>query len=176
MTTPDMADSVERVVREFAANYLERLRWQLGQMIPGADNVGLDVWHDNILERTMQPQDWLTMARYGLGLEDADPGFIAEICQSLAEWLFCIPGNSAYSIPSEWAETEMGMLWWAAYTRSQGDELITLTEAAKLVDIPLSTLISRIERGQIREFINPFAAERQGRRLVRRSDIEAMSQ
>lgn len=171
MTDQEKATKIEQTVRQFAADYLEKLRWQIGQMIPGADNVGLDIWHDNILERTMQPQDWLQMARYGAGLEEADPGYIAEICQSMAEWLFAIPGEAAYSIPDQWADSDMGALWWAAYTRSQGDELITLAEAARLSGTSIKALSNRLDRGQLQAFIDPTSAERQGRRLVRKSDV-----
>lgn len=166
-------ESVEKTVRQFAADYLERLRWQAGQMIPGADAaIAPEVWHENILERTMEPQEWLTMARYGAGLTDHDAGEIHDICQQMAEWLFAIPGHAAYSIPDEWAETEMGRLWWMAIVRAEGDELITVTQAAEMLGISSNAVTDRISRGTLSAVINPSAKQRQGRRLVRRSDVE----
>lgn len=168
----DREKQVEEAVRAFAAEYWRDLTWQLGQMIPGADGLlPRDILAANVLERAMEAQEWLRMARYGAGLEDADPAEMHEICQSLAEWLFAIPGEGVYSIPDEWADSAMGALWWAAYIRCQGDELITLSEAAALAGVSVQAISQRIERGTLRGFTNPAAPARQGRTLVRRSDV-----
>lgn len=164
---------IEQTVRAFAAAYWQQLCWRVGQMVAGADAaLPNDIWTDNILERTMEAQEWLTMARYGAGLIDADPAEMYEICQGMAEWLFAIPDSATYSIPAEWADSAMGALWWAAYVRSQGDELIPLAEAATLAGVSLSTLASRVNRGAIQSFTDPGAPNpRKRRRLVRRGDI-----
>lgn len=171
--TEQRGNEIRETVSAFAAEFWQRLTWQLDQMVPGAaGNLPLDIWRGNILERTMEPREWLLMARYGAGLIDADPAEMYEICQSLAEWLFVIPDLAAYSIPNEWADSAMGALWWAAYVRSQGDELIPLAEAAEIAGVSLSTLASRVNRGAIQSFTDPGAPNpRKGRRLVRRSDI-----
>ena len=169
-------DEVIAIVRHFTTEYLQdRLLRQLGQMVPGLDAktqeaIPAPVWAGD-LSYTLEPQEWLTMALYGAGLLDADADEMREICQSLAEWLFAIPGSSAYSIPAEWGDTEMGALWWAALIRTEGDELITLAQAAELSGISLKTLASRVDRGTLRSFTDPAAPNRQGRRLVRRSDV-----
>lgn len=167
---------VVEIVTQFTQEYLDRhLIWQLGQIIPGADGWVHDKMppqlHAGDLRYTLQPQEWLTMARYGAGLIDADAGEMQEICQSMAEWLFAIPGYYAYSIPAEWAETDMGTLWWAAHIRAMGDELITIAEAADLAGVSVQAISARIDRGTLRAFTDPSAKQRQAKRLVRRSDI-----
>jgi len=177
MSNDEQAKQIEGIVRSFAAEFWQRLTWQLGQMAPGAEsNLPLDIWRDNILERTMEPQEWLQMARYGARLVDDDPAEIYEICQGMAEWLFAIPDTSAYGIPAEWADSPMGALWWAAFTRCQGDELIPIAEAAALAGVSVSTMASRVNRGSLKSFLDPSAPNpRQRRRLVRKSDIAGAS-
>lgn len=157
----------------------ERLR-QLGQVWPGFDGSEAALalvgrLYTRGIDGTMEPQEWLAMARYGAGLCDADPGAMRDICQALAEWLFAIPGASAYGVPDEWADTPLGALWWRALLRSEGDALITLREAADLSGLALSALSQRVTRGSLRAWIDPGANVRQGRRLVRRSDVLALA-
>lgn len=176
--THDERQHVEQTVRRFACEFWNRLRWQAGQFIPGADSqLPMDIMPENVLERGIEAQEWLTMALYGAGLQENDPAYIYEICQGMAEWLFAtIPDQAHYTIPDAWAESEMGALWWAAMIRVEGDELITMAEAAVLAEVPLSTLQARLDRGQLRAFVDPTAPARQGRRLVRRGDVVVQSE
>lgn len=64
-----------------------------------------------------------------------------------------------------WAEWAAALIW------TEGDDLITQAEAAQLTGLSASTISSRIDRGQLRAYIDPTAASRQGRRLVRRRDV-----
>jgi len=162
---------IEATVRDFTAAVVDSRAWQLGQIVPGLDAAIGEAVFVGALSDTMQPQEWLDMALYGAGLADADAGEIHDVCQSLAEWLFAIPGESAYSIPDAWADTPMGSLWWAAMVRAEGDALVTVAEAAALAGVSVKTVSSRIDRGTLRAYVDPSAPQRQGRRLVRRSDI-----
>ena len=142
-------------------------------MVPGADaKVGLEpeAFADP-LRYMMEPQEWLTMARFGLGLNDEEAGYIYEICQGMAEWVFGIPGWHTYHIPDAWYEHPMGALWAAAFVRVQGDELITITEAAELAGVSVQAMSQRVKRGTLPSFVDPAAPQRQGRTLVRRSDV-----
>lgn len=178
---------IETIVRDFTREYIERrLLWQLGQIIPGADMheqaqaVLQHLYSDPpaaSLRHTMEPQEWRTMAFYGAGLISAEADEINEICQGLAEWLFAVPGGSySYTIPDDWAEHPMGALWWNAIIRAQGDELITLSGAAEIAGVTVQAISQRIDAGSLRAYTNPAAGKRQGRQLVRRSDIEAIYQ
>jgi len=163
--------SIEATVRQFTVAFVESRAWQLGQIVPGLDAAIVEAAPLDDLSTTMQPQEWLDMALYGAGLADADAGEIHDVCQSLAEWLFAIPGESAYAIPDAWADTPMGSLWWAALVRAEGDALVTVGEAAALAGVSVKTISSRIDRGALRAYVDPSAPARQGRRLVRRSDV-----
>lgn len=173
MTQTERETEIRNIVTNYALLFWRDLVWRIGQFVPGADEVGLrhQLTEENIFTYAMEPQEWLTMARYGARLIDGDAGEIYEICQGLAEWQFGIADTSAYGIPEEWKDSPMGALWWAAFIRVQGDELITIVEAAKLAGVTQQAISQRIDRGTLKSFTDPFAGERQGRRLVLRSDV-----
>jgi hypothetical protein len=162
---------IEATVRAFTVAFIQSRGWQLGQTIPGLDAAIVEAAPPPALAGDLQPQDWLQMALYGAGLVDADPGEMRDVCQSLAEWLFAVPGESAYAIPDAWTASPMGALWWAALVRAEGDALVTVAEAARLAGVSVKTLSKRIDRGALRAYVDPSAPARQGRRLVRRSDV-----
>ena len=91
----------------------------------------------------------------------------------MAEWLFSIPGMSQYEIPDVWYDSPMGALWAAAFIRTQGDELITIADAAKIAGVSVQAISARIDRGTLKAYTDPTSASRQGRRLVRKSDVES---
>ena len=180
MTNDEERAEVERIVRQFTMQYLERkLLWQLGQIVPGADQAPavrkalMQLYSDapDALQYTMEPQEWLTLALYGAGIIDGDPAEMQEIVQSMAEWLFSLPTFNRYDIPAWWSETEMGALWWQAVIRIQGDELITISQAAELAGVTVQAISQRIKTGSLDAFTDPLAPVRQGRQLVRRRDI-----
>lgn len=180
MTDNDKRATITTTVAQFAQQYIESLLWQSGQIAPGADQneplrAALLALHRDPaegLQHTMEGQEWLTMALYGAGLLDEDAGYMREICQGMAEWMFARPGGFyTYDIPEMWANTPMGALWWLAILRTEGDELITLTEAAQIAGVTVQAISQRIQRGSLRAFTDPFAPERQGRQKVRRSEV-----
>lgn len=187
MTDDEKLAYAKRVVSEFSQEFWNDRSRQLGQMLPFSDpssllmDAGRKVpFLEQWLEQGMEPQQWLLIARAGLGLiklpdnrEDAEMlrGEVYESCQSLAEWLFGIPGISSYHIPAIWAEHPMGQLWHLAIVWVGGDELITIAEAARLAGISTQAVHGRIARGKLSAYIDPNAPAHQGRRLVRRSDI-----
>ena len=177
MTENEKLDKVTQIVKEFAASYWEQLRRQVGQFVPGADmHLPHDIWIDNVLERTMEPQEWLVMAKYGAGLIEADSAYIYEICQGVAEWLFAMPNASTYTIPDSFSDTPFGALWSAAFVRVQGDNLITIAEAAEMMGVSVQAISARIDRGKtLKGYVDPLATNpRSGRRLVKKSDIEKL--
>lgn len=182
MTNDEKRAEVTRIVREFTMEYLSRhLLWQLGQIVPGGDYneaamgaIGRLANGDaDALSYTMEPQEWLTMALYGAGLIEADAGEMHEVCQGMAEWLFAVPGIYSYTIPEQWADVPMGGLWWSALLRAEGDDLITIAQAAELAGVSLQAIGQRIDRGTLRAFTDPLANKNQGKRLVRRSEVVA---
>lgn len=142
---------IERLVDEFSASVVQHLQRQLNEFAP---------------------EKWRRLALYGAGLVDADPDEMRALAEKLAQQLFAVPGTDRYEVPVAWAGTPMGALWWRAVIRSQGDELITLAEAARLAGVSVQAISQRIERGKLQAFVDPLAPARQGRKLVRRSDVE----
>lgn len=185
MTNEEKRAEIVRIVTDFTKEYIERrLLWQAGQIVPGADvNERLTLAYNRLfsepleeaIKYTMEPQQWLEMALFGAGVIDANADEMREVCQSLAEWLFAIPGSYHYEIPDFWAETPLGALWWQAIIRSEGDELVTIAEAAKIAGRSVQAISARVDRGTMRSFTDPFAHDRQGRRLVRMSDAAMIS-
>src|SRR5574343_150026 len=103
--------------------------------------------------------------------ETADEMYAA--CQSLAERLFAVPGlGASYTIPEEFWQAPIGQMVALAFIWLEGDELITISEAARLSGKSISTISSRIKRGALRSYPDPQAANpRREGRLVRRSDV-----
>lgn len=172
-----------KVVGDFASEFWRDRAWQISQMLPFADMTSLllqanvRIPHgEDWLMRGMEPQEWLLMARAGLGLVEADndtKGEVYEVCQGLAEWLFHTPGGSGvYTIPDTWADHPLGQLWHLAMIWLAGDELITISEAAKLAGVTTQAIHGRIARGRLHVYIDPNAPAHQGRRLVRRSAVQ----
>ncbi len=180
MTDEEKRIHARKVVFEFAHAYFRDIAYHVGQIIPGADakmpHLSFD--ESEFFRTTMEPQEWLTMAEYGLGLRpNEDDGEMYEICQSMAEWVFAIPTMSAYHIPDVWYETPMGALWAAAFVRVQGDELITITEAAQVAGVSVQAISQRIDRGTLKAYTNPDAPNpRSERRLVRKGDVTKSAQ
>lgn len=184
MTQDETRQAIAKLVVDFTKEYIEkRILWQSSQIAAGAEPdpalfAALDHLYSDppaeALHHMMEPQEWLTMALYGAGAIEADPGEIREICQSLAEWLFGIPGAYHYEIPAYFHQTPLGALWWRALIKTEGDDLITIGAAAKLSGRSVQAISSRIDRGRLDSYTDPLAPDRQGRRLVRRSEIEAL--
>lgn len=163
----------ETIIRQFLNQFWEDRCWQIEQTVLGATitprHPGETLYQSGL---AINLRD---MARAALGQRERNDVTVSEtrdICQQLAEWLFAAPsGTYTYDIPDGFADTPIGGLWWSALLWCQGDELITVAEAAKLAGVTVQAISQRIERGTLRAFTDPTAPERQGRRLVRRSDV-----
>lgn len=187
MTDNEKEAYVRKVVADFSQEIWQSRSWQLSQMLIGADISHFlmaagrhEPFSEEWLSQGLESQQWLLMARAGLGLvalpDDAEAaemirGEIYEICQGLAEWLFATPGQSVYTIPDSWAEHPLGQLWHLAMVWLARDELITIAEAAKLAGVTTQAIHQRIAHGKLRAYIDPSAPAHQGRRLVRRQDV-----
>lgn len=172
-------EKITQTLIEFTQQYWHDLTWRAGQLVPGLDGQMVEALpadaHANPLRFMMEPQEWLVMAKAAVGLvenNEDNRSYVYEICQGLAEWLFSIPGMASYEIPKIWQEHPVGALWWSALIWSQNDELITISEAAKLAGVSVQAISQRVDRGRLESFVDPLANERQGKRLVRRSDVE----
>lgn len=88
--------------------------------------------------------------------------------------LFLPPGSesSAYRVPEDYWQTEIGRMFALARIWLDGDQLITIAEAAQIAGVSLSTMASRVNRGKVRNYPNPRAKNPQkAARLVVRTDL-----
>ncbi len=172
MTHEEKLSQIERIVKEFATALYASRKWQIEQMLLAAT---VPYATDDMLIKSGEAQEWLYMAKAAIGLIDRNEetaGYVQEICQGLAEWLFSIPGGTySYNIPENWSDTPMGALWWSALLWVQGDGLATIAEAAKAEGVTIQAISNRIDRGTLKSFTDPLASTRQGKRLVRLSDL-----
>lgn len=159
----------EPIIRDFLDNFWQDRCWQIEQTVLG---VTITPRHPGeTLYQSGLAINLRDMARAAVGdmpRNDMAISEVRDICQQLAEYLFAAPGTSyTYHIPDEFSETPIGALWWRALLWTEGDELITIAEAARLAGVT-EAAIGQSKR--IRKFVDPTAPARQGRRLVRRSE------
>lgn len=167
------AEQTENIIRQFLDQFWQERCWQIEQTVLGAT---ITPRHPGeMLYQSALAISLRDMARAANGERTRNEITVSEtrdICQQIAEWLFAIPGGSySYEIPDSFADTPLGALWWRALLWCEGDELITIAEAAKLAGVSVQAISQRIDRGDLRAYIDPAARERQGRRLVRRSAV-----
>ena len=100
-------------------------------------------------------------------------GEIHEGVQEICERLFAAPGaGSFYHVPEEWWESPFGAMVARALLWCQGDELITIAEAARIAGVSPQAIQNRIASGALRAYVDPDVPGRQGHRLVARGSVE----
>lgn len=104
-----------------------------------------------------------------------DKGIVYEGIQGLMERLFGIPGTASYQIPQDFWDTPFGQVVSLAFAWVQGDDLITMSEAAELSGKSLSTLSQMVSRGKLKSYPDPNEPNPQRARRVLKTDIEALS-
>jgi len=164
----------ETIIREFLNQFWQERCWQIEQTVLGAQisprHPGETLYQSGL---AINLRDMARAATGGTERDETNVSEVRDICQQLAEWLFAAPGGSySYEIPDSFADTAIGGLWWKALLWCEGDELVTIAEAARLAGVSVQAISQRIDRGDLRAYTDPTARERQGRRLVRRSDIK----
>lgn len=112
----------------------------------------------------------------------ADPMFVgetAEMVQSLMETLFSTPLINAYLIPESFWGTELGQVVQAVQLWLADDELITLSEAARILRGQAETrnlvyVRSLIDKGELTRYADPGEPNPQRAGRVRRSEVERL--
>ena len=127
------------------------------------------------LHSTPLTEDLHFMADAAAGLEERTPESIAAVtatCTMIADWLFAAPGiEHANEVPDAFSETPMGWLWWRANLWCLGDELISMTDAARMLGVNTNTINWRIRAGKLRHYLDPLSRQSQRHTLVLRSEI-----
>jgi methylthioribose-1-phosphate isomerase len=158
----------EQIIRDFLDNFWQDRCWQIEQTVLGATitprHPGETLYQSGL---AINLRDMARAAVGDMPRNEMTVSEVRDVCQQLAEYLFAAPGTSyTYHIPDEFSETPIGALWWRALLWCEGDELITIAEAARLAGVT-EAAIGQSKR--IRKFVDPTAPARQGRRLVRRT-------
>lgn len=58
----------------------------------------------------------------------------------------------------------------------KAEDVLTISEAARLLDMTIQGLGAAINRGQLTEIVDPDAITQQGRRFVLRSEVEPLAE
>lgn len=173
---PAISEQSERAIKEFLAFWWADLTWKAHETVAGAQLPPQtpDQLYDQLLGLTLRD---IAAAAEGL-LPDERKGEAYEACQQLAEWMWARPGMpSAYTIPwQEWAATPVGNLVLRAMLWLEGDELITMSEAAKLSRRRLQTISDMVARGTLTGYRDPDEPNPTKATRVRRSDVERLAQ
>jgi hypothetical protein len=97
--------------------------------------------------------------------EDEARSVVAD-CEAFERWLNTTPFTS--KTPEEFWKTPVGYLVLNARLWAEQDTLISVTDAADISGLSVSTLSQRISRGTVQGFMNPYAENpRHQARLVR---------
>ena len=174
---PKIPNVYRDVILNFMRDYWRERRWEMEQFFGITD---LPVFGDEQLMRLMVVDILAEIASAAVGeMEHSDDGcredVVREGIQSLMERLFSFHGGgAAYTIPDEFWEAPIGEMVARAMLWIQRDELITLTEAAKLRGVTVQAISQAVRAGRLRKYVDPGARQRQGRVLVRRKEGESM--
>ena len=95
------------------------------------------------------------MARVAAGeTAGLEHGMIYEDIQSLMERLFCPPGELAYDIPRSFWSTPFGAMVGIAFAWVQGNELITISEAAEISGKSVSAISEQARKGKLTSYVD----------------------
>jgi hypothetical protein len=166
-----MREITEQTIKNFMVNWYNDLTWQVSQTVMDASMPILDA--DQLYNQPFgQDLQMLGMAADGelvKTFENVDE--VIGVIQKLAEWMFARPGQGAmYEIPASFWQSEIGWVALQAYLWAHDDELITITEAAKMLGKTISTVSSMVQRGQLTGYSDPN--EHNPRRQTRLSKIQ----
>jgi hypothetical protein len=104
--------------------------------------------------------------------DEVGDGILRESIQSIAEMLFATPLTNSYEIPVAFWDSDLGQMLARAQLWIEGDELITIAEAARIRGVSVQAISQSVDAGRLRAYVDPNAGHRQGRRLVRRQQVE----
>lgn len=163
------------VVLAFLRDYWDSVVWELrnhfGVELP-LDEMPHD---DDDYLSLMVAESIAEMAAVAAGqTESLDRMEVYEGVQGLVEKLFGIPGQASYHIPQEFWESEFGGIVLAAFIWSQGDELITLTQAAEISGKSVSALSQLVDRKKLRAYPDMAEPNPQRRNRLLRSEVESL--
>ncbi len=166
-----MKSETEQAIKNFLVTWYQDLNWQISQTIMDAR---LPILEAGQLYEQPFGQDLQVLGAAVDGELTKTPANVDEVLgvtQKLAEWMFARPGmGPLYTIPTPFWQTDIGWIALRAYLWAMDDELITISEAAKMLGKSISTVASMASRGQLTAYTDP--TEHNPRRQTRLSKIQ----
>jgi len=174
---PPIPDQYKETIVNFLHHYYEGRKWEMRESFGFYQ---LPIWtHDQLLLTPLAHQ-LAMIARAAAGEisgGDLVRGTVHEGIQGLMEDLYCPRGlNNAYDIPARFYDTPLGQMVARAWLWLQGDELITLAEAAEMRGVTIPAMSQAVKDGRLTRYVDPNAGSRQGRTLVSRAEVEGMDE
>ena len=166
MTTPETyRDTIER----FLAVYGEWLGYQLQALNPA---------HDLATCGLARQLTFIAQAAAGDLPRDDDEELEEQILSDVADLvarLYYVPGigtTDDVDVPAVFWDHPLGQMCARALLWALEGELITLQEAADTARVSVQAISQAVAAGRIAGYVDPDAAERQGRTLVKRVDVQ----
>lgn len=165
-----------QIVIDFLRQYMEDVTWELRNHFGIELDVSEIPHNDDELLCLMVAEPISEMARAAAGdTTGLDQATVYEGIQELVERLFGIPGEASYSIPREFWESEFGSMVMMAYVWSQGDELLTMSQAAEMSGKSVASISNMAKRGRLQQYPDMREPNPQKRMRVLKSEIEALA-
>jgi len=168
-------DPYREIVLVFLHDYFDTLVWEL------RNHFGIEL---NSKDMPGSEDDYLSlliaesiadMVRVASGdTKGLDRAEIYEHVQGLVEKLFGIPGESSYDIPDKFWKSDFGSIVMAAFVWSQGDKLITISEAADLSGKSVKSISQYVARGKLQSYPDMSEPNPQKRVRVLKSEAKAL--
>jgi hypothetical protein len=174
---PPIPDQYKETIVNFLHHYWEGRKWEMQESFGFHQ---LPILSEDQLLLTPLADDLARIARAAAGEtargpEDFNVDIVYETIQGLMEDLYCPRGlTTAYDIPARFYDTPLGQMVARAWLWLQGDELITLKEAAEIRGVSIPAMSQAVKDGRLTRYVDPNASARQGRTLVSRAEVEAM--
>ncbi|RMD60413.1 DNA-binding protein [Candidatus Parcubacteria bacterium] len=156
----------EAIVREFLITWWRDRQWEMEQEWGFTQIAPLS---PDDLMRTPVAERLSIIARYVAG-EEIERSYVLDSIQSISEHLFAI--ETVFEIPAEFWGTPIGWMILQALVRAEGDELLSLSQAAEITGKSLSSISQMVSRGRLTRYRDPTETNPQHATRVRRSELD----
>ncbi len=172
----DIPEPFRRVVIEWLYEYWDNLAWMMRNHFGYEFGLAETPYNDDDYLRLPVASIISNITRVAAGdTEDLDQAAVYEDVRGLVERLFGLPGQSSHVIPQAFWQSDFGAIVMAAFVWSQGDELITISEAAEISGKSVGSISQMAKRGKLAQY--PDMRENNPRKRIRvlKSAIEKLS-
>ncbi len=162
-------EEYRETVEEFLVQWWNNRHWEMAnewgfqQIAPLAKT---DVIRTFLAERVAQ------IANYAAG-GDEPRDYVLDNIQTICERLFAVSAG-VYEIPAVFWQSPFGWMLLTAQIRAQGDELMTISDAAEATGLDVRRISDMARRGKLTSYRDP--SEKNPRRATRllKSEVEAL--